>query len=388
VLFRIKSQETGQFVTVSLKPFIYVGKQNIPLRGHTEEKSNFIALINYRAETDQILATHLQNSHPNARYLSPTIQNELIDVCGRQLQVIVTECNSANCFSVIADETTDVSTTEQIYWCVRYVGVDSGEEMCVKESFLGFAEASSTTGEELATKLREYGIVTQAMRGQGYDWAANMAGKFSGVRTRIQAEIPEAYYVHCYAHCLNLAVVKSCPLPIVRNTIDTVKDVSYVFHYSSKRTGRFKTILQHVQADEEQLDGRRKIKGLCETRWSSRADALHIFKSARAIIIDTLDDLGTGGDRNAKQLKLVLQDFGFMVVLVVTECVLQYSLALSNLLQRPSIDLVKAASEAETVISSLRKIRQDDNGLARVIPGHNTTCRKAECITEQTEDSW
>jgi hypothetical protein len=29
------------------------------------------------------------------------------------------------------------------------------------------------------------------MRGQGYDGAANMAGKFSGVRTRIQTEIPE-----------------------------------------------------------------------------------------------------------------------------------------------------------------------------------------------------
>jgi hypothetical protein len=70
------------------------------------------------------------------------------------------------------------------------------EEMCIKESFFGFAEASSTTGEELA-KLREYGIVTQAMRGQGYDGAANMAGKFSGVRTCIQTEIPEAYYVHC-----------------------------------------------------------------------------------------------------------------------------------------------------------------------------------------------
>jgi hypothetical protein len=37
--------------------------------------------INYRAETDQILATHLQNSPPNARYLSPTIKNELIDIC-------------------------------------------------------------------------------------------------------------------------------------------------------------------------------------------------------------------------------------------------------------------------------------------------------------------
>jgi hypothetical protein len=49
-----------------------------------------------------------------------------------------------------------------------------------------------------------------------------------------------------------LAVVKSCQLPIVRNTIDTVKAVSYAFHYSSKRRGRFKTMLQ--QADEEQLD--------------------------------------------------------------------------------------------------------------------------------------
>ena len=85
------------------------------------------------------------------------------------------------------------------------------------------------------------------MRGQGYDGAANMAGKFSGVRTRIQT--------------VNQAVVKSCQLPIVRNTIDTVKDVSYAFHYSSKRTGSFKTMLQ--QADGEQLDaldGRRKIK--------------------------------------------------------------------------------------------------------------------------------
>ena len=134
-----------------LKTIYLCGKQYILLRGHTEEKSNCIALINYRAETDQILATHLQNSPPNAGYLSPTMPNELIAICGRHLQqVIVSECNSANCFSVIADETTDVSTTEQIYLCVRYVGVDSDEEMCVNESFLGFAEANSTTGEELA----------------------------------------------------------------------------------------------------------------------------------------------------------------------------------------------------------------------------------------------
>jgi hypothetical protein len=48
---------------------------------------------------------------------------------------------------------------------------------------------------------------------------------------------------------------------------------------------------------------------------------LLLFKSAHALIIDILDALGTGGDRNAMQLKLALQDFGFMIALVVNECV-------------------------------------------------------------------
>ena len=66
------------------------------------------------------------------------------------------------------------------------------------------------------TKLREYGIVTQAMRGQGYDGAANMAGKFCGVRIRIQTEIPEAYYVELLCTlpefgCCQILSAPNCP---------------------------------------------------------------------------------------------------------------------------------------------------------------------------------
>lgn len=97
-----------------------------------------------------------------------------IHICNQQLQYsIVSECNSANCFSIIANETTDVSATEQIFLCVRYVGINGDGAFDVKESFIWFADASSTTGEALATsimdKLHEYGILTQAMRDQGYD---------------------------------------------------------------------------------------------------------------------------------------------------------------------------------------------------------------------------
>ena len=47
---------------------------------------------------------------------------------------------------MIADEVTDKSTTEQISICVRFVGKDSNGELCLKESFVCFAEASSTSG--------------------------------------------------------------------------------------------------------------------------------------------------------------------------------------------------------------------------------------------------
>jgi hypothetical protein len=48
----------------------------------------------------------------------------------------------------------------------------------------------------------------------------------------------------------------------------------------------------------------------------------NIFKSAHALIIDSLDDLGTGGDQNAKQLKLALQDFAsWLLLLLLNVCV-------------------------------------------------------------------
>ncbi len=44
---------------------------------------------------------------------------------------------------------------------------------------------------------------------QGYNGASVMSGHCSGVQTRIQRAVPQAVYVHCNAHCLNLALVDS-----------------------------------------------------------------------------------------------------------------------------------------------------------------------------------
>lgn len=136
-----------------------------------------------------------------AKYTSPMIQNELLDICADQIRKgIVDRCNAASFYGFIADEATDCSTKEQIALCVRFFDKESGN---ICEEFLGFQEAESTTGEHLANKfissLEEYGIVIDRMRGQGYDGAANMAGKHRGVQAKIRERVPQATYTHCRA---------------------------------------------------------------------------------------------------------------------------------------------------------------------------------------------
>lgn len=75
------------------------GRQNLALRGHREDKSalnessafnhgNFLALLSHRAAAgDDVLKAHLETCKGNASYMSPTIQNELIGICGKIILV-------------------------------------------------------------------------------------------------------------------------------------------------------------------------------------------------------------------------------------------------------------------------------------------------------------
>ena len=89
------------------------------------------------------------------------------------------------------------------------------ESANVYEHFLAFTEATSLNAESLCTyiyilntldtfKLDPTGIVSQ-----GYDGASIMSGHCSGVQQRIKQVAPQAVYVHCHAHCLNLALVNT-----------------------------------------------------------------------------------------------------------------------------------------------------------------------------------
>ena len=227
----------------------------------------------------------------------------------------------------------------------------------MREEFLGFAKAHDTTGETLANlfldKLEHYGIITDQMRAQGFDGNANMSGIRKGVKAIIRERVPTANYVHCKAHALNLAIVDSCAEPCVRTMMAIVQEIAFSYHYSAKTLTRFQEELStNVQ---EGLDGKTKLKTLCETRWFSRADALCTFKSAFPVIVAALEHLRDSNDTKSGQQVSAILRFDFIIALIVSEHILNGIVPLTGMLQAKSFDLLEAVAESNTIISMLEK---------------------------------
>ncbi|XP_052783217.1 zinc finger MYM-type protein 1-like [Mya arenaria] len=197
------------------------------------------------------------------------------------------------------------------------------------------------------------------VRAQCYDGASNMSGKYRGVQALVRERSPQANYIHCKAHCLNLALVHSSNFPCVRTMMSTVQDISFLFDYSAKRLAAFVDELSRDVTTKEEMEQRTKLRTLCETRWSSRADALATFRNAFPVVVHSLETLNDDGDNKAGQYLAGILCFEFIIALIVAEHVLSSTVALTNLLQKEDNDLLHAIGEAKVVIQLMNNERND-----------------------------
>ncbi|XP_037424497.1 uncharacterized protein LOC119289236 isoform X1 [Triticum dicoccoides] len=79
------------------------------------------------------------------------------------------------------------------------------------ERFIGIKHVGDTRAASLKAALDgmflKHGLSMSKLRGQGYDGASNMRGQFRGLQRLILDENPYAFYIHCFAHQLQLVVV-------------------------------------------------------------------------------------------------------------------------------------------------------------------------------------
>ena len=91
--------------------------------------------------------------------------------------------------------------------------------MYTRGFYITFIHATSCTADSLTSYIKEvldkYHIDPSKMVCQCYDGASVMSGCQSGAQHQVQEFAPRALYIHCWAHCLNLALVdcaKSVPM--------------------------------------------------------------------------------------------------------------------------------------------------------------------------------
>ena len=278
---------------------LYCGRQCIALRGDKEQRNslgnpgNFLSLMKLIANHDPQLKKHLDTPKlRNATYLSPEIQNEMIDVIGHKIIQcrIVQEVKEARIYTIMVDEVTS-HNTEMMPVCIRFVDKD----LNIREELLEVVSLPRITGLHIANKIKdvlsELGLNIRDCRGQGYDGASNMRSDKVGVQALIRQDAPKAVYMHCSGHCLNLAIASSCSLPVVRNTLEKMKSTVYFFINSPKR----ESLLMEVAEKEGHPTEKRKVLiDVCRTRWAARHDAYRHFYTAYVFVVKALEVIALG----------------------------------------------------------------------------------------------
>ncbi|RWR76337.1 zinc finger MYM-type protein 1-like protein [Cinnamomum micranthum f. kanehirae] len=185
----------------------------VPFRGHDESEDsnnmgNFLELLqvigNQNEATKRVI---LENAPENLKLTSPKIQKDIVNAAFVETtQAIISELGDTP-FALLVDESRDISMKEQMAVVLRYVN----ERGCVIERFLLVEYVTNTTAQSLKAAIdaifSKHGLSITSLRGQGYDGASNMRGHLNGLKTLIQNENPTAFYVHCFAHQIQLALI-------------------------------------------------------------------------------------------------------------------------------------------------------------------------------------
>ncbi|XP_031781362.1 zinc finger MYM-type protein 1-like [Nasonia vitripennis] len=236
-----------------------LAKQGLAFRGHEDKYSNLHQLLLLRCEDVPELKTWMARS--GHKWLHHEVVNEIIALMANEIRkLILNKIMLAKYYSIMIDETSDITRVEQVSICIRIVN----DDFSVNEYFMGFFETKDTKSETLYELVTDFlatnNLNIKHLRGQCYDGASNMSGRITGLQTRIRETEPRALFVHCSAHSLSLCVQDSLEdLTVVRNVIGTIKDLINFIRDSPKRLNEFK----ELKEDDSPL-----LSAYCPTRWA------------------------------------------------------------------------------------------------------------------------
>ena len=160
----------------------------------------------------------LQTAPKNCKLTHSEIQKDIVNAIASETSKAIIKDLDNEFFSILVDESRDISLKEQMSLVLRYVN----KKGTIIERFLGIVHVASTIALSLKCAIEcllcEHNLSLSNLRGQGYDRVSNMQGDINGLKTLILKENKSAIYVHCFAHQLQLTFVA-----VTKNHINIVE---------------------------------------------------------------------------------------------------------------------------------------------------------------------
>lgn len=369
------------------------GKLELPLRGHDETASSqnpgvFKALLEYSANLDSSLKTHFENATV-FKGSSKTIQNELLDcmlaVCQHH---IVSEIENASFLSLMADDTTDIAEKNQLVLVFRY---ELNGLLC--ERFWGFFNPENQCSDGLSKCIIEQLQIVlkyspEKLIAQSYDGAAVMSGQNSGVQVRVKEIFPNAHYLHCYAHQLNLIMEQAASqTEEARIFFCSLSGIPQFFSRSPQRLAALDEVSQRIPRPSG-------------TRWNFKSRTVNtVFENKEALLkcfklLQKREKNHSTVQASTGLIKL-MQDRKFLFFLDFFHVLMPHVDVLYNQLQSKNVDAVKARSAIaefdkavlsvrETLPSGIESIQDDPptNRSKKEITVKNKLCREAKEVCD------
>ena len=342
-------------------------RQDIALRGHTEtgpdcgnvNRGNFLEIVELVKFESNVFKTNIDRLPKNASYCSKDSQNELLQSAADVIkQKIIEEVRASGMYAVIADESRDISKTEQMSICLRYV---SGDE--IRERFLRFVPVADLSAANLASvlanSLKCCGLELTNCVAQCYDGASVMSGQLHGVQERFRALCQSpCIYVHCYAHRVNLVLVDSCnAVQPAGDLFGLLEAVHNFLTVSSIRHEKFVTV---------QKSRGEKVMELplqSDTRWVCKLKAVNTFKDRFESVVTTLQYLCESKKSRerveARGLLSQLQSESTLFMLHLFQRLLSITNCLSTYCQSKDATMSAACTLVKSTDSSLAAMRSD-----------------------------
>ena len=220
------------------------------------------------------------------------------------------------------------------------------QNMVIKEDFVAFLHCKwGLNGAGLATlilnALNDLTLNAADCRGQGYDGAGVVADHINGLAAHILRLNKKTIFTHCHSHRLNLTICESCSVPLVRNALTQIKQISYLFNLSQPRHMFLEKNISIHCADAR----KKKLADVCRTRWIDRVHGMDTFEELFVPIFFTLTEMASNLEKqfnhktssDASSLLTFLSSFKFIVALVIARNIFDLTPPVTQLLQAKSI---------------------------------------------------